>query len=436
MTRFWMLGGLLLGLTLGAMSLHVPGTRELSIRDNMWFVIIAGISLAVYLLAVWLVLHRPAPRHTVWVVLLVAAALRLPLIPVLPFLSSDVNRYVWDGMVQVDGINPYRYIPADPALVPLRDQAVYPHVNRAEYAPTIYPPAAQAIFAATALLWPSVTGVKIVMVGFEVLAVVCLLRLLAAARLPAERVLIYVWNPLPVWAFASDGHIDAATVGFVSLALLLRTRRRDGFAGIVMGAAIATKFLPAVVAPALWRRGARWRLAICCALTVAVLFALYSSVGWRMFGFLRGYGAEEGMTDGSGIWLLAGLARAVPLPAIAVPLYWTAVLGLLAGLAGWLAFIRRPDDPVALCGAAAILMAVVTFAISPHYPWYFAWLAVPAVLAPYRALVWLAASPILFYLDTFGDRFIWPSVVFVPTLLLALADLRPSCVAAPIKGNT
>ena len=47
------------------------------------------------------------------------------------------------------------------------------------------------------------------MVGFEILAVVCLLRLLALAKLPAERVLIYAWNPLPVWAFAGNGHIDA-----------------------------------------------------------------------------------------------------------------------------------------------------------------------------------------------------------------------------------
>ena len=35
--------------------------------------------------------------------------------------SSDVYRYVWDGRVQAHGINPYRYIPADPALARLRD---------------------------------------------------------------------------------------------------------------------------------------------------------------------------------------------------------------------------------------------------------------------------------------------------------------------------
>jgi hypothetical protein len=166
---------------------------------------------------------------------------------------------------------------------------------------------------------------------------------------------------------------------------------------------------------------------------------LYSGVGWRVFGFLGGYDTEEGMSSGAGIWLLAGLSRVVPLPDSAVPFYMTAMLALLAGLGCWFAFVRRPDDPVAICGAAAIMMAVATFAISPHYPWYFAWLAVPSVVAPYRAVLWLSAAPILLYLDTFGDRFVWPSVVFVPALLLALTDLRRprvALVAEPIKGNT
>ena len=38
-----------------------------------------------------------------------------------PILSSDVYRYVWDGRVEAAGINPYRYVPADPQLAPLRD---------------------------------------------------------------------------------------------------------------------------------------------------------------------------------------------------------------------------------------------------------------------------------------------------------------------------
>jgi hypothetical protein len=368
-------------------------------------------------------------------VLLVAVALRLPLIVSPAFLSTDVNRYVWDGRVQAAGVNPYRYLPADPALAGLRDDAVYPRINRAAYAPTIYPPAAQVIFAAVGYVWSSITAVKATMAGFEMLAVFCLLRLLAAAKLPAERVLIYVWNPLPVWAFAGNGHIDAAAIGLLATALLLRVRYRDGWAGVALGLAILVKFLPAVVAPVLWRRRAGWRTAVSAAGVIVVLYGLYSSAGIRLFGFLVGYGSEEGYDSGDGFWLLAGISRIMKLPAFAVVIYKVAVVAILAGFTAWIAFVRRPDGAVAICAAAGTTMALLTSAISPHYPWYFAWLAAPCVLAPSPALLWLATAPVLLYLDTFGDRFVWPSVVYVPAIGLALAGLRRSSAAAAIKGT-
>ena len=265
------------------------------------------------------------------------------------------------------GFNPYRFMPADPALAFLRDGVVYPRINRAEYAPTIYPPAAQVIFATIGRVWSSVTAVKALMVGFEALAVWCLLRLLAAAALPGERVLIYAWNPLPVWAFSGNGHVDAAAIGVLSLALLLRARRRDGLAGLALGFAILIKFLPAVVAPVLWRRQGGWRTAMGALAMVVALYALYSSAGTRVFGFLSGYGSEEGYDGaGGGFWLLAGLAQVAALPDTTASVYKTVMAVVLALLAGWFAFVRRPDNSVALCAAAGVMMAVLTFAISPH----------------------------------------------------------------------
>jgi alpha-1,6-mannosyltransferase len=437
MIRLGLLGGLLLALTLGALSLHEPGARTIPVLETKnAFVAVLGISAAVYLVAVASVQRRTAGRRAIWLVLLIAAALRLPVLASTPFLSTDIYRYVWDGRVQVAGINPYRYIPDEPELAPLRDTAIFPHINRAEWAPTIYPPAAQAIFAAVGFVWSSVTGVKAAMVGFEILAVGCLLRLLAVAGLPGERVLIYAWNPLPVWAFAGNGHVDAAAAALVAAALLLRVRRRDGWAGVALGLAIATKFLPVVVAPVLWRARAGWRTAAACIGTVVALYAAYCSVGWLVFGDLGSYGLEEGYNSGAGFWLLAGIARLAALPDVAVTVYKALAVVALASLGAWYAFVRRPNDPVSICAAAGVMMAVATCAISPHYPWYFAWLAVPCVLAPTPAVVWLSAAPILMYLDTFGDRFVLPSVVYVPAILLALFGLRrPGQTLRPIGGT-
>ena len=321
----------------GGLSLHVPGALGIgSISLKTWFVVIGGVSAAVYLLAVFTVtLGSGQGRGGVWVVLLIAASLRVPLIVSPAFLSTDVYRYVWDGRVQAAGINPYRYLPADPALASLRDDWIYKRISRAEYAPTIYPPAAQLVFAAVGYVWSSVAAVKLTMVAFEALAVFCLLRMLAAAGLPRERVLIYAWNPLPVWAFAGNGHVDAVAIGLLAVALLSRMQRRDAWTGIALGLAIATKFLPAVVAPVLWRRHGGWWTVLAAVATLAVVYAIYSSVGSRMFGFLRGYGAEEGYDTGEGFWLLAGLLRVVALPAWAAIAYKAAATVILGGLAAW-----------------------------------------------------------------------------------------------------
>lgn len=440
MIRLGLAGVALLALMLAGLSLHTPGmgivgTPEAKIK----FVILLCVSGAIYLGAVILVLNRHGTdgrARALWLVLAVAVALRLPLIFLQPFLSSDIYRYVWDGRVQMAGINPYRYIPDAPALASLRDEAIFPHIARADYAPTIYPPTAQIIFAFVGMIWPSVTGMKMAMFAFEGLAVFCLLGLLKAAGLPAERVLVYAWNPLPVWAFGGNGHVDAAACGLVALALLLRVRRFDSWAGVALAAAMLTKFLPVVIAPVLWSRRGGWRLAIAALATVVGLYALYIGVGWRVFGYLGGYGAEEGLDNGTGVWLLAGLAHLGDLPAVASKVYFVLLAALLAALGCWFAFRRRPDEAVSICAAAGVMMAVLTFGISPHYPWYFAWLAVPCVLAPTPAVVWLATAPVLMYLDTYGDRFFWPSVIYVPALLLAFwrPSVLPRRTAAANKG--
>ena len=381
-------------------------------------------SVAVYFLAVRLVLRQAPARRAIWIVLAVAAAMRVPMLFAPPIMSSDVYRYVWDGRVQEAGLNPYVYIPVDPALAALRDEAIFPHINRREYAHTIYAPAAQIVFAAVARIHQSVFAEKLAMAAFEVLTIWCAMRLLALAGLPLERVLIYAWNPLAVWSFAMDAHVDAVGIGLLAVALLLRCRLRDGWAGSLLGAAALVKFLPLAVGPALWRRGGGWGLATGTIVAIVGLYACYAGAGRHVLGFLSGYGGEEGLSDGSGIWLLAGLAHLTPLPPFAVKVYGATVLMLLGALA--LFYMSRPGTPDTreVCRRAAILAACATAAISPHYSWYFPWLALPATVAANRTAIWLSAAPVLLLFNPFNDWFVWPSLIYLPAILLAVIALK------------
>ena len=114
--------------------------------DTDGFIVVALVQGALYAGAVALTWRGGLSRRALIAALTVAALMRLAALLAPPYLSDDINRYVWDGRVQGAGINPYRYVPADAHLAPLRDPVIYPHINRSDYAPTIYPPVAEYVF--------------------------------------------------------------------------------------------------------------------------------------------------------------------------------------------------------------------------------------------------------------------------------------------------
>ena len=385
----------------------------------------------VYFAAVWLVRSGPTTRRTTVVVLLLAAGMRVLPLAMPPFLSSDIYRYVWDGRVQAHGINPYLYLPAAPQLEFLRDEEIYGSTNRSEEAPTIYPPMAQVIFAAIGQVWSSITMVKIVMTGFELVTIAGVMVLLRRAALPVAGVLVYAWNPLPLWEYAGNGHIDAASIAFMTLAMVVATSRWRGWAGAVLGLAILCKLLPAAVFPAFWRRW-DWRTLAGAVGVIAVLYGIYTiGAGWHVLGYLPGYASEEGLATGVGFFFLRVLALLAPLPTWAGHAY-LAVAGLiLLGMAAYYMLGRSlPDAPgprvLAIGGAGAVLATATTVALSPHYPWYLGWLALFSCFVPHRSILYLSVSGVLLYLDPYHREPVTPWLVYGPFLLLAWRDVTSS----------
>lgn len=425
------LGAGILAMVAGGVAQRIPEDAGGMDLNRTWvYIIFAAGAGVLYAGAVWRVLRVAGAALPA--VLLLALAMRLLTFASPPLLSTDIYRYIWDGKVQAAGINPYLYVPAAPELTRLRDngtgaEAIYPNINRAGFAPTIYPPAAQALFAGVGLVWPTIWGMKAAMLAFDLLGIGAALMLLRLARQPLERVLILAWNPLVVWEFAGGGHIDAAALGFVGLMLALAARRRRALAGLALGAAVLCKLLPAALFPAVWRR---WdlRTPLAAGALIASAYACYAGAGWRVLGYLPGYASEEGLGSGDGLLLLRLAAAVAPLPSWARTAY-AAVAGLgLLGLAGWVA-LRGPlpetpeDRAVAICRDAVRLTLAVMFALSPHYPWYLTALALPCVLAPSLPAFWLMAAAPLLYLDHGLGRVAAPAGVFLPAAALLAYDL-------------
>jgi hypothetical protein len=394
------------------------------------YVVAFGVLVAIYGIAAWCLLkgtlHRPGAEGRALAAILVVAALLRGIALFSPqVLSSDAYRYVWDGRVQAAHLNPYRYIPADPALTSLRDTSIYPNINRADYAHTIYPPTAQLAFFAIERISDGVLAMKLGMLAFDGIIITCLIALLRNRGMPATRVLLYAWHPLPIWEFAGAGHVDAIAIALLLLAFLTFARRASTLTGIALAAATLVKYYPVVAAPALYRRW-DWRMPVAFVVTVALLYIPYLRAGADVLGFLPGYATEEGLRDGGGIWLLSLPKSLFSLSTESLWLFVPVAAAVMFALSLWVQFSRK-DRESREVGGALLLASSFTLLVSPHYPWYFTWLVPFLCFGLSPAHFWLTGSCALMYL--------WPdptgiatqsvkSVMYVPFLLLLLVQLR------------
>ena len=402
-------------------ALYRFGLRSRDAADILWFLKVALVQCAAYLAAVCLICHARSSRSTLVLTLLLAAAFRLSILFAPPYLSDDIYRYIWDGRVQAASINPYRYIPSDEALKNLRDEKIYPRINRRDSAHTIYPPVAEIGFFLTTRVSESVTWMKTTMVLFEAIGIWAISRLLPSFGLPRQRILIYTWHPLTVWEFAGSGHLDAMIIGFLALALLARRRHAEAVTGVSLACATLVKFFPGLLLPALYKRW-NWKLPLVFAITIVAAYLPYLGVGGRgALGFLFGYARERGMESGEQFFLLSEIRR-VPLGFhVPTAAFVVVALLILGALAVWMLRKQERVDESYIANAL-IMAATFTVLVAPHFPWYFAWLIPFLCFIPSISVLYLTLSSFFLYLtwlywsDT--QAFKIKALMFVPFFFL------------------
>jgi hypothetical protein len=351
--------------------------------------------------------------------------------------STDLNRYLSDGRVQLSGVSPYRYAPFDDRLAHLRDPILFPRLGPDERSgwttqplphdragvlqwarndprtvisrprfPTPYPPVAQAYFTAVSAVTPWSWGVR----GFQIAggALAVAIAGMLAAELRRRRrdpsyALVWAWCPTVVLEAGNGGHLDVLVTFFVVLACVTAARRASALTvGLLVGLAAAAKLTPLVLVPAFthWRRGraglggALRRSVVQGGTALGVVVLGYVPhllvVGALAAGSIRGYLLEE-----------AGENRASLLALVLPPdVAGAAAVVICLGVVAWAVF-RRPvpeagegeDAAAAQTGAAATddparpalyLFATLIFTTTPVLAWY---------TLPLIALVCLAGRP-------------------------------------------
>jgi len=332
-----------------------------------------------YLVGAWWLADDDRPRSLA-IVFVVGLGARLALAPVLPTLSTDAYRYVWDARVVKAGVDPYAHPPTADELAALRDSEIFPRLNHPTWR-TIYPPGAQAFFRLVYRIQPdSVVAMKLAVGLAEIAGLASVLGLLRAGGLALSRVVVYAWNPLLLVEVWGMGHLDGLVIPAVVGAVWAAMRGRHALVGTLLGAGTLVKLYPAVllvlVAPAAW-------IPVLASFTAVVLAGYLPWVlsGASVLGSLPRYVGEEYFNPGP----LRSFVDS-PLVAVAAALAWIVAASLIQRKA------PLPVRAIPLIGGLLVLSRNI-------FPWYAVWLLPFLAYAP--SIPWILFTGSVAFAYTF-----------------------------------
>ena len=192
------------------------------------------------------------PKNYFYVLIIAALILRISVLFNSPTGSDDYYRYVWDGKVLANGINPYQYAPADSELTRLHSETLPGLINYPKMK-TIYPPLSEEIFYLGYLIGDeSFWGIKILLFLFELITVTGLYLILKKLKLPSKFLLIYMLAPLPIFQFLIDAHVDGFGLTFLVFSIYFYLQKKNILTLVFIGLSVCIKPLGLILIPILF----------------------------------------------------------------------------------------------------------------------------------------------------------------------------------------
>jgi alpha-1,6-mannosyltransferase len=377
------------------------------------------------------------------VVFLVGLALRAAWFGAPAPLEDDFQRYLWDGALVANGLDPYRYapdqflastsIPAGYEAIALVGRNTIEGIYFADLR-TIYPSGAQLSFALAYMVSPfDIDGLRSVFVAAEIVTFGLLIAMLAQLKASPLWSALYWWNPTVAFALVGIAHVDALVPPLVLGALLMAMRGRAIAAVALLGAGAGVKIWPVLLVPLVLARirNEPRRLALAGLLLVAVLAVAVGPVVVSALApgsGLTAYAASWSNNNAFFAWAARLLGSLVD-ETNAQRMLRAAVA--LAGLAIALGAAYRAGKQPGELARASLIVAAAVFYLSPaQFPWYVAWFLPLAVLLRCWPLLLASATLPSYYLfyplwtAGRGDLFLLGAAFLhsVPVLGWLLAD--------------
>lgn len=407
----WIL--LLLGVVLELAVIGISEITDLKTQTNNLFFYFTCAFLVYLITVIYLHFYWAKTFFSPELIIIFSLIFRLTLLFSDPVLSDDIYRYVWDGKVSNEGLNPYRYAPESDNLKGLRDDVIYPHVNH-KAVNTIYPPFLQYFFQMVTWLHPSVFAMKLALLLFDIGTIFIIFFMLRFLDRSLGWIIVYAWNPLVIIEFSGSGHADMVAIFFLLFSLFLAIQARPVWAGAVLAFSFLSKFVSIIVLPFFEDVRSRWK-------TLSIM--LGASAALIVMGYLAfldaGYYLNKGLFEYASTWEFNSswysliyhyvrdifgvsasgetfLGFATNNKARAVTKFVLACAGFSVFAGVFIHHVRKSYEGQKeniLC-ASFILMAVLTLFSPTLHPWYVIWVIPFLCFLPNPA--WILFSGLVF----------------------------------------
>jgi len=267
--------------------------------EEGWFLIIIVTALSLtaclYLVVVLQLRQIPLDRRWLAYVFVVAAATRLLILGSDIKVEDDYFRYLWDGAVTANGLNPYAHSPQSLLSQPedLTDNDREEYVRLSHEAPeilssinhshlrTIYPPLAQGFFATAHWLAPfKIIGLRLAYLILECILAVFLIRSLRSNNKSVLWMVAYLWNPLILFEIHYRCHYDLLVALVIFAFIYFLVMKRFKLSATMLSLAVGGKLWPILLAPFLLSACKRSRKIL-----LSVLFILIAMVSVQMIPY-------------------------------------------------------------------------------------------------------------------------------------------------------
>ncbi len=189
----------------------------------------------------------------------IAILFRLIFIAIIPNLSQDFYRFIWDGRMIFEGFNPYIYLPENfiaegnsPVKQAVELYAGMGEMNGSHF--TNYPPVNQLCFFIAALLSnESILGGAIVMRSIIIFADIGIFyfgsKLLKNMNKNPNLIFLYLLNPLIIIEHTGNLHFEPVMLFFLVWSLYNLQKKKWIFAGFLLALSINVKLVPFLFLP-------------------------------------------------------------------------------------------------------------------------------------------------------------------------------------------